>query len=478
MRGRDDERKQRRSFHSAPDGWLATLLRYGEEPPKYALSRTPTKKSGVVAAQSVPPGASWCWFSFWSWQAACLLPALLFASHDSDQSYLDDMGARFDSVFLLGELGDVDNDAVQDFGAVCRMKSSENLLASRAAFVLYSGNTLQPLVRVELPLESTDPHKCFAVDDYDKDGVLDVAICSRETALYSARTGTQLKSLPFFSEVVCRISDVDEDGVEELIVIVENSVGNRTAVYRSADNVLDFSRFGENVGRTSAVGDVDHDGVTDIMPSTPEAGALSVLSGATGKALLSIRLPSAEFEGGSQFWGVGVVAGSELEKVPSVVLFEEDINDAFAISLCAFSIKDGRLRWRRVLFSPDETTSLIGGRFAIDQRANLSPTELGIVGVFSRVSDKGFALNGVECLWVSCETGVERWRVRLGEFQEPGRRLAFVGDRDDDGLPEVVVSAFRDERRASEQTEAVRQFFGGAVFVVGSKGKILQRIDR
>jgi len=215
-----------------------------------------------------------------------------------------------------------------------------------------------------------------------------------------------------------------------------------------------------------------------VMPVLPKGDALTVLSGATGKIILPIELPPDEFEGGSQFLGVGVLEGTEAQKSPSVVLFEEDVNDRFAVSVSAFSADHGQLRWRRVVFTPDESVSLIRGRFVRENSGGATAREQAIVGVFARLNEAGFTLNGVTCLSIWSKSGVEKWRAKLPGFEEPGHSVIFVRDRDEDGLPDFVVSTFRDHKLADERSESMRQFFGGAVFVVGSSGKVLQRIDR
>ena len=261
--------------------------------------------------------------------------------------------------------------------------------------------------------------------------------------------------------------DLDGDSVPDLLVGAPDARGDRGAlrVYSGANGALLLERRGlgptDDLGHAvSSVGDVDGDGVPDLLAGAPQwdddestplepwgqsPGYALVLSGADGSLLFALQGESLVDELADRF-GAAVAGPGDLngDGVPEIAVGEPsaDIEGGLpqlgAGRARVYSGADGSPLWS-VVGDADRQ----GAGHALAAPGDLDGDGVPDLLVGVPVSDgpgvDQFDLGGV--LFVSGATGLARFiQPALPDFERLGSTVAALGDLDGDGVPEVYAT--------------------------------------
>lgn len=203
------------------------------------------------------------------------------------------------------------------------------------------------------------------------------------------------------------IGDVDGDGAEDFALIPHGEGGR---VYSGATGQLLSTFSGMHASSLAGAGDVNNDGVPDILVGTPDLGAngegyVEVLDASNGAVLMHIDGAASDDQYGISVAGVGDLNG--------------DDHDDFAVGAMAFE------------FMPDYA---FPGRFEVRSGAD------------------GSVLHSTS--------------GSPGSTQALGRWVSAMGDLDGDEVGDVLGGGFlrTDVRSGTDWHEIVSQFLGGAGF--------------
>ncbi|HKE00277.1 MAG TPA: integrin alpha [Planctomycetota bacterium] len=285
--------------------------------------------------------------------------------------------------------------------------------------------------------------------DLDADGVPDWVVCSPELSrreFYSGKTGAKLLTAegPEFTAgaSIAGVGDVDLDGVPDYAfgvpsqnvspahpgwVLVQSGLfGANIAFYAGAQ---DGDAYGNSV---AAAGDVDGDGVPDVLIGAPlhdagpitDAGRVEVRSGATGSVLLDVAGgTSGEALGFSVAGGNGDFDG---DGHPDVIAGAPGLGHVYVLSAPNTFVA--------ILTAPSST--FLGATVA-------GPGDLngdGFPDVLAGAPFAGASQEGHVVAFFGGPAFVEAWQV---QGDTPGQRLgwslAALGDIDLDGSPELVA---------------------------------------
>lgn len=352
---------------------------------------------------------------------------------------------------LFGEffedVGDANGDGVSDFVVTLRAGNAIRLISGRDRSVLFE----RPGI---FPSSASGWMRCSAAGDFDGDGLPDVLIGFAASSpnqqvsrvqILSGIDGSVLWEVPPppgatpFPSSLAGTADVDGDGVLDVLVGASSSQSLRGSVYafsgatgavlwQTDGNPGAGSASGELLGSSTALlDDVDGDGVQDLAArgwngptlTFGEPGHVRILSGATGATLATregavmfarlgqalAAIPDRDGDGlrdlaatrsaPSSVAGVVFLSGSDLSVIGEVLLPQTSSGLAESIDGGADFDGDG---------SPD---LIVGG--------------LGEVHLYSGADD------------------TLRWSLPSGS-QFFGRNVRFLGDVDDDGLPEAAAA--------------------------------------
>ncbi len=233
-------------------------------------------------------------------------------------------------------LGDLDSDGIPDFAAGLTASAT----SPNGAVRVYSG--VAPGL-VHVTLDAPDPSvadfgiSLDLIEDLDGDTFDDVVIGSRGDGVttfggaFAFTSGTRIELLrvggssgpPYAEGPVAGISDLDGDGLGELAYAAEGRV--RVVSGASGDLLLDLE-VGSPVSDLAAAGDVDADGVMDVVAGSSLFGGSSgqegpglslIFSGRSGEVLH-------RFEGSTATagWGRSVAGAGRLHRdgLPDVLV--------------------------------------------------------------------------------------------------------------------------------------------------------------
>ncbi|MCA8969747.1 MAG: FG-GAP repeat protein [Planctomycetes bacterium] len=210
--------------------------------------------------------------------------------------------------------GDLDGDGVRDF-AITAPQETHTGFRSGAVYI-YSGKTFTVLRKLCGSAGDYLGISVANVRDVDGDGVDDIlagghggALTNQGVAmLWSGKTGNLIHRFlggaqgDFLGHAVEGGVDIDADGTPDLVIGVPDEDTNginsgMVVAYSGRTFGILWSFHGDgaadNFGHSvSFVGDIDHDGVADVvvgapqfLPTTVGTGYLRILSGKTGKSL-------------------------------------------------------------------------------------------------------------------------------------------------------------------------------------------------
>jgi len=335
----------------------------------------------------------------------------------------------------LAIVGDVNGDGIADL--VAGMPSDSTIALSAGAAILLSGAGLTPVCKLLDPTATSSDFLGWSVTglgDVTGDGVPDIAAGLRNgvgavpnsgsVAIFSGADCSWIETIhdpngntsDQFGQALGRLSDVTGDGIDELIVganLVDtagDSNRGKAYVYSGADRSLLFElddpagRAGDGLGYSVAgIDDVTGDGVADVLASAPfdnAEGSISIFSGTDG-AFVRKLLDSAT----SSSDGLG----------RSVAPLSDFDGDGF----------------------PDVLAGVPG--------EDLAGSNAGAVVVFSGRS-------GIVLARYTDPTP--------GNFAAFGQDVAGLTDLDGDGVPEILVSANKDDDAGLIDAGSVRVLSG------------------
>jgi hypothetical protein len=401
------------------------------------------------------------------WFAALATPC---ASAAGQQFELYEVaGASSDSRFgdAVAAVGDVDLDGVTDFVVGAPEDRIGGLVAGRAS--LHSGADGAELRAWIGPTPSRFGFAVAAAGDLDGDGVSDVAVGAPYAVdaatgwgtgavfVYSSATGGLLQTLvgtsdfEEFGAALAGVGDVDGDGVSDLLVGAPRadfskveagaawlfSVGTGAVIDR-IDGLGKNDRLGSAV---AALGDVDGDGVPDLAIGAPQHDA----SGLANSGVVLVH-------SGATRVRLFFVPGDHADaRLGSVLASGADLDgDGIHDFLIGIPDHSGPLGGEGAVFACSGVDGARiwerSGRFADDRFGGavaLADSDGDGVAelLASAAVDQGVQYPRVE--WLASATARTKyaWYVRSPQHGRFGRALALLGDVDGDGVADVLIGA-------------------------------------
>lgn len=319
-----------------------------------------------------------------------------------------------------------------------------------------SGSFAEP-VRVIHTFEGTNPQANFGwavseLGDVDGDGAMEVIVgepftSTGTTWVFSGRTGDELYRLDgrtgdWQGFAMADAGDVDADGVPDVVSGAPARGPGHAYVYSGADGrllhtlegVADGDFFGWAV---SSAGDQDGDGHADVLVGAPfadeggtDSGRAYVFSGRTGERLRKLDAGHAGEQFGS---GTDLAGDLDGDGVPDLVVGARDAGPGKRGKAYAFSGRNARPLWE---VAAPETGNQLGSFFV----AGLGDTNGdGIDDVYagdyadSNWSGRAVVLSGADGSELLAFAG------EPGAGLSPGRQ---AGDVDGDGLVDLAIGSF------------------------------------
>jgi FG-GAP repeat protein len=310
--------------------------------------------------------------------------------------FLPQTGAPNRFGWLVTSIADVDSDGVPDIAFGVPFQDTGPKIPGGFGFpenegevFIYSGATrklLYSLVAPDFQALEVPPkfggkfgQAVVSMGDVDGDGVSDLAVAApfREVAddaegeiyLFSGKTGSLIRhffdrtptiELAQFGYAMAPLGDVNGDGIPDLLISapykpvngifqvgeVYEISGAHGALIRTIDAPTSAAtaHFGFSV---AAVGDLNHDGVTDFAVGAPGQNKVYVFSGATGALLLTLTgssQPSAGF--GTVVSSGKDLNGDGLQDILVGAPYAQVIKNLNQGQVSAFSGADGSLLFK------------------------------------------------------------------------------------------------------------------------------------
>ncbi len=348
--------------------------------------------------------------------------------------------------WVLGNVGDIDGDGVDE---VLVPAIAQDGFAGQVT--LYSGSDGQILNVVDGAPGAALGYAVGAAGDVDGDNIPDYTMGGGQVLVFSGADHQlihDLSSVTGFSDGVAGIGDVDGDGYADVAVGAQSDVtggsgAGRLFVFSGADASQLWTlegQPGDALGSAvGTLGDVNHDGVPDLVVGASGAGTFGggeayVLSGDDGALLYTLRPGNEETaDQFGQFFasGAGDINGDGVGDV-----YVGDLNaDAGRGAAYIFSGRDGRrLHWLRGLTA--------GEGFGLGRGIpDVNGDHLADVLVGAYNNSSGAPSAGAVYLFDGRSGALLRTLTADVESDNFGGDAIPAGDVDGDGLPDFVVSA-------------------------------------
>jgi hypothetical protein len=348
--------------------------------------------------------------------------------------------------WLAANIPDVDADGVQE--VIIPAIAYDNF-AGRAT--VYSGATGQILNDVFGGAGQAYGYSAAAAGDVDADGVDDYIIGGGRVDVYSGATHSvlwNLRPLTGFGHCVSGAGDIDGDGHGDLIVGSERTSSTTTAAGRisvvsgasagliwSRDGTTPFQLLGSGCG---TIGDIDFDGVPDVIAGASGGSVAYILSGADGEIIHTL-LPDDPANAGAfgRFFASG--AGD---------VDRDGIGDAFIGDYAAFArnaegtghayIFSGRTGERLHLFTGVNPGDGFGVGRGIPDVNGDSHADLLIAAY---TNSDGAPAAGKTYLYSGRSGALLRTITATLEGDNFGVDAIGMGDTNDDGLDDFLITA-------------------------------------
>ena len=301
-----------------------------------------------------------------------------------------------------------------------------------------------------------------------------------------------------FGKSVAGIGDVNRDGFADILVGAHNETppdgpahggmvhlfsGKDGIVLRSLQSVDPYSgSFGHSLAN---VGDIDSDGVSDILigdpgrdvvfPSLPNTGAAYLYGGADGSLLFSFTSPAAVAQGR---FGNAVAAAGDVNNdgIPDIIIGAKDERDSISNletgKAYIFSGADGSL-----LYSLQPPAGAGGSNFGISVSALADIDFDGhaevLIGANATPSEDGSTISSGAVYIFNGKDGSMRLRLNspleqaYGAF---GTSVSHAADINRDQIPEIIVGA------PGEAPLPFPAKTGRAYIFSGSDGKLIREL--
>ena len=237
------------------------------------------------------------------------------------------------------------------------------------------------------------------------------------------------------------IGDVDRDGVPDIVTSaptknIGGAAAGRVYVYSTKTGTLLWSVDGHPGDRLGtgieAAGDTNHDGVPDVIASAPGAGKAYVYSGKDGHALVTLSAEKTSDSFGQHVSGVGDVNDDGFADVivgaPGNGAGGEGAGRAYV-----YSGKDGRVL---LTLTGDAAHDAFGSAVAGSGGKNGSALIVGAPGAGARHAGRTYVYNGLSSKPAFVIDADDTGNALGAMF------LSAIGDVNRDGVPDIYASDF------------------------------------
>ncbi|MCB9761603.1 MAG: FG-GAP repeat protein [Alphaproteobacteria bacterium] len=256
--------------------------------------------------------------------------------------------------------------------------------------------------------------------------------------------------------------DVDGDGTTDIIAGAPNSGAGQARVWSGADGTLLFTLTGENAGdaagfAVSSGGDMDGDGHSEVVVGAPNwssnTGRVYVFSGEDGSLMHTLEAEAAGDRMGSAVSPAGDVNG---DGVPDVLVGARDAGASRGGLAYVFSGADGSMLLGPLGGDPGDVDL---GYFFVGHVGDVDGDSVGdlYVGDFSastlgQNTGQAFVFSGADGATLHTFVG-----EAAGEGLGCGRGAR---DMDGDGVPDLAIGSWSDDGQAQDAGRV--QVFSGA----------------
>ncbi len=359
---------------------------------------------------------------------------------------------------VVASLGDLDGDGIPDIGVSAPLASGGNFPQGRV--VVYSGAAGAQLFQID----AYDPRgMCWAMasaGDLDGDGVPEILLGTPFSAP-PIGGGTRLEESPRGAPLGLRF------GAGRALVYS----GNSRAVLFVFDGEQDGAQLGHSV---DGVGDISGDGVPDFIIGAPyadpmgrtAAGSIFVRSGADGEVIF--RFDGAN-SGDYLGWAVAGVGDLDGDGVPDLLMSAPNASPGGRHRAGSVYLRSGATRELILQFDGEEPEATFGSTLAVAGDIDGDGVPDIIIGA-PGASPNGRTGAGSVFVY-SGATGKLLFRFDGPEsFDSLGDAVAGGADVDGDGVPDIIIGA--------PSASPAGRVGAGSVFVFsGATGNLIFRFD-